>query len=194
MKRLPCLAAITVGAAASNAHADITAYTNFEAWRNASESITTLTFTEHPHGTHLTDQYSEFGIMFPEDDNHHVIEAEQFDDGHGLQGHDGSITFRFDEPQAWVGYTHFGLSGIELYHGSELVYANNDLGTSGGPGFSGVVSTDQTFDRVVLYRPDDSFPVMWAGEIHYGIPAPGAIAALALAGLFGGSRRRRPAA
>ncbi len=192
MTRQTTLAAIAVGAMAVSAHADFTAYEDFDAWQDASGPFTTLTFTEFEHGTHLTDQYSEFGATFPNGGmNHFVIEAESFGDGHGLQGQDGTVTIDFDEPQAWLGHTHFGLGGIELYDGDELVYANDDFGASGGPWFSGVVSTDQLFDRAVLFKPEGSFPVIWVDDITYGIPAPGGVAALALAGLLGGSRRRR---
>lgn len=189
MTRQTFLAAAAIAAMTTGAYADFTSFEDFDAWQDAGGPFTTLTFTKFEHGTVVTDQYADLGVTFPDGNNHVVLEQSSFGDGHGLRGGDGTITLDFDQPQAWVGHTHFGLGGIELYDGDELIYSNDDLGASGGPWFAGVVSAGQLFDRAVLFKPTGA--AVKADDIYFGVPTPGAVAVLALAGVFGGSRRRR---
>ncbi len=161
-------------------------FTDKEEWIAAVGDFTTIGFTGFPDGTFITDQYADLGILFTDgNDSVSCCSKVTFpEDGAGLDGN-GNISVVFDTPQAWIGVDHPGFLSIELYSEGRLFFTSNIYG--GGVGnFLGLVSSE-LFDAAVLV---DRFGVdAEIDDLHFGVPAPGALWLLAVAALF--SRRRR---
>ncbi len=162
-------------------------FTNKDEWIAAiggEDAFLTVDFVGFPDGTFITDQYADLGILFTDGNDSIFLNDGAFpNDGAGLDGF-GNISVSFDTPQAWIGVDFPGFLSIELYSEGRLLFTSNLWG--GGVGnFLGLVSTE-LFDAAGLIDPGgDAF----IDDLHFGVPAPGAIWLLGLAGLF--SRRRR---
>ena len=162
-------------------------FTDKEEWIAAVGRFTTIGFTGFPDGTFITDQYADLGILFT-DGNDSIFPNENAfpNDGVGLDGN-GDISVSFDTPQAWIGVDFPGLLTIELYSEGRLFFTSNTYG--GGVGnFLGLVSSE-LFDAAVLVDP---FGIsVFMDDLHFGVPAPGALWLLGLSALWARRRRRR---
>jgi len=164
---------------ASKAAADITTYTDRDAWfEDVSQSgtvpITTIGFTEVPPFTHVTDEYSHLGIVF--DGNNRTLGKSTGifpQDGWGLEGQ-LEIAFTFDQPRHALAVDFPGDVFFELYNGGEFVDSVLFLGgPSGIGGFGGLTST-QEFDQVTILDP--TVPPVFIDDLHFvRIPAPGGL-------------------
>ena len=160
-------------------------FTDKDEWIAAVGQFTTIDFTGFPDGTFITDQYADLGILFTDGNDSIVFAGSFINDGVGLGGN-GNISMSFDTPQAWIGVDHPGFLSIELYSEGRLFFASNLWG--GGVGnFLGLVSTE-LFDAAVLIDPLDR--LAFIDDLHFGVPAPGALWLLAVAALMPRRRRR----
>ncbi|MCH7721511.1 MAG: hypothetical protein IH988_11100 [Planctomycetes bacterium] len=156
-------------------------------WQAAVGMFVTVDFTGFPPGTFITDQYADLGILFT-DGNDSIHFTPSFpNDGVGLDGN-GNISVVFDTPQAWIGVDYPGFLSIELYSEGRLFFASNLYG--GGVGnFLGLVSSE-LFDAAVLVESAPGFEAA-IDDLHFGVPAPGALWLLGLSALRARRRRRR---
>ena len=99
----------------------------------------------------------------------------------------GNISVVFDTPQAWIGVDFPGALQIELFAGGRLIYTSGIFGVGGVGFFAGLVSSD-LFDAAVLIDPIGVDAEI--DDLHFGVPAPGAVFLFALAALGLRGRRR----
>ena len=158
-------------------------------WEVAVGDFTTIGFTGFPGGTFITDQYADLGILFTDgNDSVSCCSKVTFpQDGAGLDGN-GNISVAFDTPQAWIGVDFPGFLSIELYSEGRLFFTSNLSGGAGVGNFLGLVSS-QLFDSAVVVEGAPGFEAA-IDDLHFGVPAPGALWLLALAALFPRRRRR----
>lgn len=172
------------------ASADVEVYFDFAEWQNALTSTTTIGFTGFPKGFGISDQYADQGVLFPPNDTFILTGFDLFpNDGAGLHSGvaSGEIAASFLEPQYGIAAHFTGSIQFELFSDGASMFLSDTFG--GAPGvFVGFVS-DQPFDSAVLFDPND--PVAVIDDIHFGVPAPGALPLLGAAGIVGGGRRRR---
>jgi hypothetical protein len=177
---------------ASSALADVIVFTDVADWQSAAPgSFGTITFTELPAGTFVTDQYVDsYGIAFT--DGLDVIDFAPYaypTDEFVLRGV-GDIDLAFSTPQFWLGVDYPGDVTIELYDSGELIFSSAGMLPGGGTGFfGGIISTDP-FDSVVLRDPIDG--LVFIDNLHFGppIPAPGALGVLTVAAIILPRRHR----
>ena len=163
-------------------------FTDKDEWIAAVGRFTTIGFTGFPNGTFITDQYAELGILFT-DGNDSISPFDPItypNDGWGLDGN-GNISVAFDSPQAWIGVDHPGFLSIELYSEGRLFYTSSIAGGGGVGFFLGLISSE-LFDAAVLIDPFGLDAEI--DDLHFGVPAPGSVCLLALAGLWPRRRRR----
>ena len=155
-----------------------------EEWEAAVGAFTTIDFTGFPDGIFITNQYADLGILFTDGNDSIDVNGAHVNDGWGLDGF-GNISVSFDSPQAWIGVDHPGFLSIELYSEGRLFFTSNIYG--GGVGnFLGLISS-KLFDAAGLIDPlGDAF----IDDLHFGVPAPGALWLLAVAALLPRRRRR----
>jgi len=180
---------------ASKAAAEITTYTDRDAWFEAvspggSVPITTIGFSEFPAGTVIRDQYAHLGVNF---DGVNFTLGEDFgvypQDGWGLRSGIGGSTVEFDAPRHALGLDHPASAIMELLYEGESIGVANFSG-SGFGNFSGIVSTEP-FDAVIL---SDAMAPSFIDDLHFvTIPAPGSMACFVIVSLVcrRGRRRRR---
>ncbi len=164
-------------------------FTDKQEWEAAVGAFTTIDFTGFPDGTFITDQYADLGVLFVGGNENIFVNDFLFpNDGAGLD--DGGFTpiaVSFDTPQAWIAVDFPGLIQFELFSAGELIYTSSEFGVGGVGNFAGLVSTE-LFDLAVMSDPSGVDVVI--DDLHFGVPSPGAIALLALGGLFFTRRRR----
>ena len=180
------LAALALLIAQPAAHGDVTVFSNKDAWIAAVGEFTTIDFTGFPDGTRITDQYADFGVLFTDPTDFILCCGfETFpNDGAGLDGNEG-ISLVFDTPQAYIAVDFPGHVKFQLFRQGELIHSTDPLGGVGVGFFIGLVSTE-LFDAALLTDGLDDNVVL--DDLHFGVPSPGVIALLAIAGLH---RRRR---
>ena len=187
---LLCCAFIISHAAATTGSAGVIEFADKSEWEAAVGGFTTIGFNEYPNFTFITDQYADLGIHFTDGDDFiwHMPNAFP-NDGFGLgDGYPNEITMEFDEPQAWLAIEFPGYKRLELYRDGQLFHSTPLYGGSAARFFLGVVS-DQLFDKVmILPLPGGTADI---DDLHFGVPAPGALALLALAVSLPARRRRR---
>jgi hypothetical protein len=162
-------------------------FTDKDEWLASVGPFTTLTFTEFPDDTLITDQYEELGVLFT-DGNDTITCCDDIpfpNDGSGLHGN-GAIHLTFFAPQAYIAIDYPYTAAFRLHSQGELIYSTDYF--SGGPGsFAGLLSTD-LFDAALLTF-DPAAADIRIDDLHFGVPAPATI------GLFGSCalrlRRRR---
>ncbi|MCZ6445138.1 MAG: hypothetical protein O6758_03015 [Planctomycetota bacterium] len=146
----------------------------------------TVDFTGFPDGIFITDQYADLGILFTDGNDSIFLNDGAFpNDGAGLDGN-GNISVAFDTPQAWIGVDFPGVLQIELFSSGRLFYRSSIAGGGGGGFFLGLVSSE-LFDAAVLIDPLDQAAI---DDLHFGVPAPGALWQLGVAALLPRRRRR----
>lgn len=161
--------------------ADFIAFTDFGDWQSAAGPFHTITFTEFPDGTVVTDQYLGLGIEF-DSTPPPVIDGGSYLDGLGLES-TGDIFLEFSVPQFEFGAHYPGALQIEVFSEGEQVFIDDFFVT----GFGGIVS-DQPFDAIRLSVFDG--PPVFVDNIYFTVPAPGAFMLLGLGGLVAGTRKR----
>ena len=165
--------------------AGIVEFFDYEEWQAAVGRFETIPFTGFPQGTFITDQYADLGILFTDGNDSIAFAGSFINDGVGLDGN-GNISVAFDTPQAWIGVDFPGDLQIELFSQGELIYtAVFGFGRVGN--FGGLISSE-LFDVAVLIDPIGVDAEI--DDLHFGVPAPGALWLLALAALLPRRRRR----
>ena len=184
------VAALTC-ASALPAHAGVTEFTDRAEWEAAVGQFTTIDFTGFPEFTTITDQYQDSGVLFTDGNDSIVFNEGSFlNDGVGLRG--GlldDIELSFSTPQGWIGVDFPGDVRVLLFSRGELIHFSSffSAGPDGVGGFAGLVSTE-LFDAAVILDPVDDF--VFIDDLHFGVPAPGGLMLLALAGIWPRRRRR----
>ena len=182
---------ICLGLSTSSVRADWLITEDRTEWENAVGAYTTIGFTEYPDGTWIFEQYADLGVHFI--DGADIIMCCSFAtfpiDGAGLDGND-EIHLVFDAPLSYIAVDFPGHVQFDFYSNGQLIYESAYLGHSGIGNFVGLVCPD-VFDEVVIYDPPVGDQV-FLDDLHFGppIPAPPAIALLALAACRPGRRRR----
>ena len=176
-------------ALAASAHASFTVIKGIDNWNAQVGPCTTLDFV-FPNAQYLSTQYASLGAIFPEGNEVAIPYPGFQQDGWGCEHYDndnqGGIDITFLWPQYAVGAWIVGDLYVDLYWQGQVIYESPGLYTWPlAYSFGGVVST-QPFDRVRMYS-DDGFA--FVDDVLF-IPAPGAAALLALAGLAAWRRRR----
>jgi hypothetical protein len=146
-------------------------YYEEEAWWNAVGNVATITFTEVPPWTVVTDQYQELGIVFT--DGNDLIQCcskvTYPKDGAGLAGNP-TITVQFATPQNWIAADFPGCLNYVLYNQGKFVGWTNQLG-GGGYGFFGGLMSNLPFDEVLI---SDIFcSYVHIDDLHFGAALPG---------------------
>ena len=146
----------------------------------------TIDFDEFPNNTTITNQYEPYGVTFS--GLNFITMSESDSDGWALRMFDGNDIY-FDQPINSFAADIRGLLQIELYSGDTLIHTTQIFGVPLDEVFGGVVS-DQPFDHIRVYDPDDNLAI--TQNIYFGppIPAPGAIVPLSFALLLPRRRRR----
>jgi hypothetical protein len=170
------------------ARADVIEFTDRDEWIAAAGSFTTIDFTGFPHGTPITDQYADLGVMFTGGLEHIFFSSAFLNDGVGLVSNFADIQAEFATPQFWIAVDFPGILQFELYSGGQLIYTSSDFGVGGPGNFAGLVATEP-FDRANILDPTGG--TIGIDDLHFGPPIPGppAFALLGIAGLH--LRRQR---
>jgi MYXO-CTERM domain-containing protein len=172
-------------AACGAGSADVMQFTDKQEWIEAAGPFATVDFTGFPNLTVITDQYADLGIYFTGGDDRIFLSQTSFpNDGAGLDGND-AITAVFDEPRAWFGVDHPGFVTMEIFSGEKSIYVG-EFGAGGAGNFGGIISS-LLFDKIVLTDPIGDVEI---DDLHFGVPAPGAIWLLGLTALCHVRRRR----
>jgi hypothetical protein len=172
---------------AGTAAGSVTEYNDRASWEAAVGAFTSIRFTEVPVNVIVTDQYASYGATFTDGDDFSLASAAFINDGTGLHGSPtGSISITFAAPQHWIAVDFPGDIQFALLRAGEVVHTSGLFGVGGVGNFGGLVSTEP-FDAVRLYDPFD--PVVVIDDLHFGVPAPGALMLLCVAALA--PRRRR---
>ena len=153
--------------AADRASALVVEFTDCDEWLDAVESLTTITFTELPPYTFITDQYAEWGVLFT-DGWDQIVPCEE-----GIRPNDGACLFglastslQFTAPRWWIAVDFPGAVQIDLFRQGKLI-ASGQFGIGGGGNFGGLISTEP-FDAAVLSDPDQ---YLFLDDLHFG-PRP----------------------
>jgi hypothetical protein len=180
------------------ARAEITKFVNdFDGWQAAASSFTTVDFVENaPPASVLFDHFIDYGVLLhrPGSFNPAIPYWGRFTNQDSNYIHDaGGLAaavphaFRFLAPIhafAYLPLSYGGGDAVSLYLGGNFVANVVDPGQPIGL-FRGLHSTS-AFDEVrfssILYLDDIYFQT---------VPAPGALALIALAAPLAGTRRRR---
>ena len=85
------LTAVAGAAIAAPAMADV--FFDLEQWKAAAGETATITFTELPYGTLVTDQYAHLSVIFADGNDTIHVSPGYVNDGFGLNGH-GDIALR----------------------------------------------------------------------------------------------------
>ena len=190
MTTRPAVLCLLIFGCVQTTRAAVVEYTNKAAWQNGASGYSTITFTELPANTWITNQYAHLGISFTDGSDQVVYMPGAFlNDDFGLNGAFDSSTLQFSQPVHSIAVDFPGRTTFKLYYQGQLTYTSTDFGGGGAGWFAGLIS-DRPFDKVVMYDPTGDFVV---DDLYFGpaIPAPGALALAAVAGAFTSRRRRR---
>jgi len=162
---------------------------DFTGWAESVSSFSTITFAEVPFGFLAGDAYASLGVHFV-DGSDVVFPLDTFSDGAGITGAPAvaeDIELVFDAPQYWIGADFIGAIAIRLYSEGILVFDSSVFGVSGPDHFGGLISLIG-FDEARIRDPLDG--VVFVDNLYFGVPAPGALGLLALAGALRTRQRR----
>lgn len=192
MNRITPAVAILCATASASAGLQMFGHAERDAWFDSVTNLTKIDFVLE-HGTHITDQYADLGVIFTDEFNFIGESSGTFlRDDFGIvsnwPGQDG-FHLEFDTQQLWLASDHPGpIEYVLSLNG--LAVGTGTFYQSGLDQFAGVIS-DQPFDAVIIRDPTGSDVLM--DDLYFGVPAPGAGVVL-LMGLAVGSNRRRPSA
>ena len=172
------------------AHAGVIEFTDKAEWEGAVGAFTTIDFTGFSEFTIITDQYQDSGVLFIDGNDSVAFNDAFLNDGVGLRG--GlldDIELSFSTPQGWIGVDFPGDVRVLLFSRGELIHFSSffSAGPNGVGGFAGLVSTE-LFEAAVILDPVDDF--VFIDDLYFGVPAPGGLVLLALAGIWPRRRRR----
>jgi len=165
-------------------------FTTHDGWFDAvggSANVSTIDFDEFPINTTITDHYHNYGVTFS---GLNFVSPSILDpDKRTLRMFNGNDIF-FDEPIKYFGADIGGTVEYKVYSGDTLLHESQIFGAPSEEIFGGIVS-DVPFDRIHVRDPLDNLAIFW--DMHFGppIPAPGALAPLALFVCVRSGRRRR---
>jgi hypothetical protein len=180
------LAGLLLGLVGRAATGGVLEFTDKDEWFAAVGDVTTITFTEFPEGTLLTDQYEDLGVLFT--DGFDLINhgGSFVNDGAGVDGF-GDIELAFTTPQAWIAVDYPGSVQFELFTRGKLIYTSSMFSDKGEIGeFAGLLSPE-LFDAVIISSADGK---SFIDDLHFGVPAPGGAVLLCLGALCPRRRRR----
>jgi hypothetical protein len=187
LKILGACAIIAVVTQGASSQAGVLEFTDKEDWFAAVGSFTTIDFTGYPDGTFITDQYSDLGVIFNDGDDNILYAPGGFlNDDWGLDGNP-AIHLSFLTPQAYIAADYPGALQMQLFREGELVYTSSEFGFSGPGHFAGLVCSEP-FDEAIIFDWFDE--AVFLDDLHFGVPAPGALWLLGLAALRPARRRR----
>jgi hypothetical protein len=188
-KGMSLWAIVSVGVIGSLTRADVMVYEDFVAWQAVTPNFVTIDFTDLPNFTFVTDQYADQGVIFTDGDDIVFGPSPTFPlDGFGIDGQ-GEFNFHFSSPQSAIA-THFTGGGqLLLFHQGQLVFNSGPYSGTEGT-FLGFSST-QLFDAARIIDDD---PSVVFDNLYFGVPGPGVLPLLAMAGAIGERRRRSPGA
>ena len=190
----------TALARTDSATAEVTWTLDQAAWTSqvgGSGAVTQIDFGTVPGGAILNGQFAAQGLHFTDGDDWRT-EIGLTPPAPGVIGGpilfplNYPITMRFDQMLTGFSAMEFtGDFGVQLFHDSLLVGSATALGLPINQ-VIGFVS-DVPFNRVVVVGNMGTFNNLAAmGNISFAVPAPSAVALLAVAAVSGGARRRRP--
>jgi hypothetical protein len=169
--------------------AGVLEFTDRDAWFAAVGQVTTIGFTEFPAGTQLTNQYDELGVLFT--DGLDIVLRDDYyfhfpNDGAGMNSV-GSTTLAFATPQYSIAADFPGFIQFTLFSSGVAIYTSSPFGLLPVGNFAGLVSS-QPFDAALISDPfgDNAF----ADDLHFGVPAPGALWLLAATAFCSAGRNR----
>ncbi len=169
------------------APAGVLEFSDRDEWFAAVDQVTTIDFTDFPHGTLLSNQYDELGVLFTDRVDIVLCCGGAFpNDGAGVNGV-GSISLAFTAPQYAIAVDFPGDVMFDLYNGGELFYTSSQFGGGGIGNFGGLIST-QPFDAAVISDPVDDH--VFIDDLHFGVPGAGAPWLFGAAAFFPRRRRR----
>ncbi len=179
-------AAVCVVGMAATAQAGVLEFGDKDEWFADVGPVTTIDFTGFENGVFITDQFEELGVLFTDGDDNIAFSCPSLpNDCWGLDGNEG-IHLAFLTPQRWIAVDFPGIVQFELYSEGQLIYTSSLFGAGVGL-FAGLVSTEP-FDMARIADPfDDNVAI---DDLHFGVPAPGAIWLFGLAALLPARRRR----
>ncbi|MCX5650571.1 MAG: hypothetical protein NTU45_04165 [Planctomycetota bacterium] len=212
-----CAALLAACALTPNATAAITRFNNNEAgWRAAAGTVTTIDFVDDnsapPGGIEniYYDRYASLGVRldypfgFPSDFDHSIPFWRRYDStvpGFGTNLRDngglmqfvnalnGTLTFRFDQPiRAFAILPTIGgtASMFSLFREGQWLGSKTIDGPNQNPYSHRGIYSDEPFDEVRLISQSE------VDNIYFQtVPAPGVLAAIAIAMPMVGRRRRR---
>jgi hypothetical protein len=179
-------AAFALGASVAAAGAEVTIHEEFGEWQAATPGFITVDFADLAQFTIVSDQYAGQGVLFPDGDD--VVFGNDFItfplDGVGIDGQ-GQINVEFLAPRNAIALHFTSVGVLRLYDQGSLIHESPTF--SGGPGTFLGFSSDQSFDSAsIVDVPNGSLRI---DNLYFGVPAPGALALLTLAGAIGPRRR-----
>jgi hypothetical protein len=180
------LAALATGPAT----AGVTEFHDRASWQAAVGDFMTITFTEIPVNVFVTDQYAHLGVIFTDGNDYTDASSVYVNDGFGMDGYPGgAINISFTTPQSWLAFDFPGFVQVEMFRNGRSVHITNWFGVGGVGNFGGLVSSEP-FDAVRMFDPFD--PIVLIDDLHFGVPAPGALVLIGVAALAPrrGLRRR----
>jgi MYXO-CTERM domain-containing protein len=196
MQRFIAFTVIVLGLLCSLAQAGavVEEFTNKEEWFNAVGEVTTIPFTGYSHGTVLTDQYLDRGVVFTTPAVF-VYSPKGFpNDEWGAVRFAQTIRLSFTQPMTWMAIDHPANLYLRLFSEGEMIYQTGWPGFgqdgAGGGFFAGLLSS-VPFDEAEILRPAFLPWVVAIDDLHFGLPAVPAPGALALLGLGALALRRR---
>lgn len=137
---------------ATSATAQITSFSDSGPWQTAVGNFERIGFDEVPVGTPLGTAFATLGVTFPENELS-GFDAAFENDGLGVAGQSGgggAIEVVLSSPINAIACDYPGAITIRLFNGSTMLGESIDFGGSGS-GFFGGVTSQEPFDRVIIY-------------------------------------------
>jgi hypothetical protein len=147
-----CLPLLLSTILATSASAQITSFIDSAAWQAAVGNFERIGFDEVPAGTPIGTAFTALGVTFPENEVN-VFDAAFLNDGLGVEGESGgggAIEVLLAAPIQAIACDYPGAITIRLFSGTTQLGQSIDFGGTGG-GFFGGVTSQQSFDRVIIY-------------------------------------------
>ena len=179
------MAMLVVLGCARHTHADVITTFNESQWHTFVGDYSSIDFTGLADGTPISTQYAEMGVTFTGPT--FIFASAGFIDGWAIDGPSG-VHIHFNQPQSWIAIHHAGNAYFKLYSQGQLI-GTSDFDPIGGFGSFLGTSSGVAFDEVIITKPPLFGTHIAVDNLYWGVPAPGALGLLGIAGLS--SRRRR---